>query len=317
MIVECPACRTRYRTESAGLIEGNTFFECTKEDCQHVFPYAPPLLQGGSSKTQLSDIPIQPQFSDNPQAVGPEDLAAPVFTEGPIDTEPSSLSQEDALSFPDPNDDLEDFPAPEVPFVTDGDDESTHLDVAPSRGSASRTEVSFSVRPFLIVLGLIILGHAVLAWYCLSHPDETEALLARIPVLGPLFAPERTSAQQLALLELKGSFWLTKDGRRVFAISGKVVNDAPVPARNIQIEGLIYDAEGKDIGQRVIFCGTETAPAVLERLTVREIGILQNLVPPKQFTIPTGQSVNFLVVFTNLPSVPTQFSCRVLAAQFG
>jgi hypothetical protein len=317
VIVECPACRTRYRTESAGLIEGNTFFECTKEDCQHVFPYTPPLLQRGNNKTHFSDIPIQPQFSDNTQAVSPKDLADPVFTEEPIDNEPPSLSQEDDLSFPDPNDDLEDFPAPEVPFVTEGEDESTRIEVAHPRRPASRTEMSFSVRPFLIVLGLIIVGHAALAFYCLSHPDETEALLARLPVLGPLFAPERTSAQQIALLDLKGSFWLTKDGRRVFAISGKVVNDAPVPARNIQIEGLIYDAEGKAIGQRVIFCGTETAPAVLERLTVREIGILQNLVPPKQFNVPAGQSVNFLVVFTSLPSVPIQFSCRVLAAQFG
>ena len=76
-------------------------------------------------------------------------------------------------------------------------------------------------------------------------------------------------------------------------------------------------ASGKVVGQRVIFCGTETAAAVLASLTVREIGILQNLVPPKQFSVPAGQTVNFLLVFTAPPPSIAEFSCRVVAAQFG
>jgi hypothetical protein len=83
------------------------------------------------------------------------------------------------------------------------------------------------------------------------------------------------------------------------------------------VEGAIYGAGGKVLGQRVIFCGTETATTVLESLTVREIGILQNLVPPKQFHVPAGQSVNFLIVFTNPPPAIAEFSSRVVAAQFG
>ena len=45
MIVECPSCRTRYRTDTAGAPDETTFFECTQTDCGHVFPYSSPVLQ--------------------------------------------------------------------------------------------------------------------------------------------------------------------------------------------------------------------------------------------------------------------------------
>ncbi|MCS6927154.1 MAG: DUF3426 domain-containing protein [Candidatus Binatia bacterium] len=212
---------------------------------------------------------------------------------------------------------MEDFPAAETPFVAEGPEERDELDLSLQRERARTGEVIVSVRPLVGFLGILVAGYAGLMFYALAHLEKTEAFLAQLPVLGSLFAAEHATAQQITLLDLRGSFWLTKDGRRVFAISGRAANDAALPARNVQIEGLLYDASGKVIGQRVIFCGTETAPAVLERLTVREIGILQSLVPPKQFNIPAGQSVNFLIVFTSLPSPPAQFSCRVVAAQFG
>jgi len=43
MIVECPACHSRYRIESAGIVDDSTFFECCQKECRGVFPYSPPL----------------------------------------------------------------------------------------------------------------------------------------------------------------------------------------------------------------------------------------------------------------------------------
>jgi hypothetical protein len=315
VIVECPVCRTRYRTESTGLIAGNTFFECTREDCHHVFPYIPSFLQeetapDGSAWSLQSDSDA---IADEPALPwhDPQTSSPPTRTKK---TRGSPASEEHLMS--DPLEDFEDFPAAEAPFVREDAEENSEVDIAPWRQQSRKNETNISLRPLLGFLGTLVMGYAALMLYCLSHLEKTEAILAQLPVLGPLFA-ERASAQQIALLDLHGSFWLTKDGRRVFAISGRAVNDAAVAARNIQIEGVLYDTAGKVIGQQVIFCGTETAPAVLERLTVREIGILQSLVPPKQLNIPAGQSVNFLIVFTSLPSAPAQFSCRVVAAQFG
>src|SRR5437867_10370547 len=47
MIVECPVCHTRYRIESAEVLDDSTFFECSQAGCRCVFPYSPPPLKGG------------------------------------------------------------------------------------------------------------------------------------------------------------------------------------------------------------------------------------------------------------------------------
>ena len=331
MIVECPACHTRYRIENAGGIDDSTFFECSQEECRHVFPYSPPLLGGGNAAGPSLDPPPPASLSQKSAALQAEQDQALVGTSA--SSRPARTAESLAVA---PLDELPDFSPLQTPFLTEegeDDDGRVILPQPPSLAHAGEDddgwvvlsqstaepepEVTFPLRPFLLLLGLLVLGYAALGFYCLSHPAATEAVLARLPLLGSLFTTERVSAQHIALTELTGNYWLTKDNRRVFAVSGKATNNATVPARSIQVEGAIYDANGKVVGQRVIFCGTETAAAVLASLTVREIGILQNLVPPKQFSVPAGQTVNFLLVFTTPPPSIAEFSCRVVAAQFG
>jgi len=214
-------------------------------------------------------------------------------------------------------DEPEQFSPPETPFFAD-EDEVRDERIALFRPTPKQEGGKISsLRSIFILLGLITFGYAVLAAYCLWHLADTELALSRLPLLGSLFTDERFSARHISLGNLQGDFWTTKENHRVFAISGKAVNNAFLPARSIQIEGVLYDDQGKAVVQRVIFCGTETAATTLESLTVREIGILQNLVPPKQFNVPAGQSVNFLIVFTSPPAAVAEFSGRVVAAQFG
>jgi len=309
VIVECPACHTRYRTDGAGVVDENTFFECSQETCKHVFPYSSPLLQVGESEVPF---PVSSPTAPRPS------FSLPRPTEGtPLDTTPSRPFAPVAPPVDEPFEELEDFSPPETPFFAEGEGENDSQAILSRPESAPPSEIIFPLRPFFVFLGLLVSGYAILGWYCLSHLADAEAALARLPLLGSVFTTERFSGQQIALTGLQGRFWLTKDNRRVFAVSGKAVNDASVPARSIQIEGVIYDPGGRIVGQRVIFCGTETAARVLESLTAREIGILQNLVPPKQFNVPAGQAVNFLLVFTSPPPTIAEFSCRVIAAQFG
>lgn len=307
MIVECPSCHTRYRTDRAAVVDENTVFECSQDQCRHVFSYSPPVMHNGGNKVR--SVSLTPTFSA-PQK--PQDTREPRSLEEspPPSAQPSLVEPSTEIL-----EELEDFPSPDLTFSSSREEEDIQLVLRRPEVNPGR-DLTFAARPFFTLLGILVLGYAAFGWYCLSHLSETEAVLARLPLLGSWFAAERFSAQHIALVDLKGQFWLTKDGRRVFAVSGKAVNDAPIPVRSIQVEGAIYDKNGKAVGQRVIFCGTETAPAVLESLTVREIGILQNLVPPKQFNIPAGQSVNFLLVFTTAPPAVAEFSCRVIAAQF-
>lgn len=345
MIVECPACHTRYRTDNTALIDEDTLFECSQAHCQHVFSYAPSVLHSGEHQP----IPVTPPpsparqpddfFADDSfanessdrldEAPPPSSTAHPTPTTTRLKSpqnerfdEPESFSAAE-LSFSDGPffdkefDEPEQFSPPEAPFFADEEDSQDVEMALPHPTARQESTAIFSPRLVFIFLGCILLGYAALAAYCLRHVADTETTLSQLPVLGALFSGERFSARHISLVNLKGGFWMTKENRRVFAISGKAANNALLPARSIQIEGVLYDADGKVIGQRIIFCGTETAPTALGSLTIREIGILQNLVPPKQFNVAAGEVVNFLIVFTTPPTTIAEFSSRVLAAQFG
>jgi hypothetical protein len=170
---------------------------------------------------------------------------------------------------------------------------------------------------FVLFLGLIVLSGGVLGLYCFYRPDATDALLARLPLLGGLVAGERVSSRHIVLSDLEGRYQTTKDSQQVFTISGTATNNAVVAARTIQLEGAVYDIKKKVVGQRLIFCGTNISPERLTNLTLREISALQDLVPPKQFHVLTGETVKFLIVFTTPPPAIAEFSSRVVAAQFG
>src|SRR5262249_41270371 len=65
VIVECPLCHTRYRTESSHIIEETTRFQCTKDDCEHIFHYAPPLLEGARPDPPPPPTPLQAEFASS------------------------------------------------------------------------------------------------------------------------------------------------------------------------------------------------------------------------------------------------------------
>ena len=327
MIVECPACHTRYRTDDSVDLNEDTLFECSREQCGHVFPSTPDLFRKGP--------PEEP-----PVILPPPDIAAeqgslrqPLKEDHPakVPLSPQSVRRQSPAVQPPEEwsetfDEPEDF-APLTPeqeaFSSSSPMHSSRLDEENEDEVSSRSrpqptpETTITLWRVLALLALLVLGYAGLEKYCRSHIAGTEAVLAHLPLVGSYFLANRFSAQHISLSDLNSGFWLTKDRKRVFAVSGKATNNAAVPAYTIQIEGELYNTEGKMVGHRLIYCGTETASEVLPNLTTREIGILQNLVPPKQFNVPAGQSVNFLLVFTNPPPTVTELSYRVAAAQFG
>jgi hypothetical protein len=243
----------------------------------------------------------------------PEDGPSSI-EEDPVLTKPIESSGE--LSFDQPEL-AETFVPSDTPFYTD--DEAAEKEQLATLAPPPWSEPERTVKPktFFVLLLLLIGGNGLLGLYCFHHPNSTEAVLERLPLLGSLVAGERFSAQHIMLSNLQGRYQITKDNQKVFTLSGLATNNATIPARMIQIEGVIYDEKGKTVGQRLIFCGTNIAPDRLTNLTLREIGALQDLVPPKQFHITAGDTVKFLIVFSTPSSAIAEFSGRVVAAQFG
>ena len=358
MIVECPSCHTRYRTDVAGAVDETTFFECSQADCGHVFQSIPPVVQIDHPPEQdiepEATLPAGP--ADEPaftlsDSLSPSDALTPQPSGSELSVEQNRLEQSDqdwsdcispdrapdaALEAADSTDsaqsaksnkqaetdhvspatqpERESFPSTEAPFLDEDQTDEDRIEIAPL---PIPRETVFSPKLLVLFLGLTVAGYAGCTFVAASYLEKTAAVFSHVPVLGSLLDAERPSARHIALTKMRGDFWRTKDGYQIFAIAGRAVNQAGVPVQRIQIEGVLRSGSGKVLGQRLIFCGTETAPEVLESLTRRQVRILQSLMPPKQFRVPAGEGVDFLITFTKPPEQAVEFSSRVVAAQFG
>lgn len=335
MIIECPACHTRYRMDNSVSITESTLFECSREQCGHVFPYFPESPQPTATELPLVEDPLIE--SPDPLAIDPSlqktegsAPAAPVATPDSAHKAPASFSQA-AKNLTDDSPEAEDFafdspllssPVSPPPFFPTREEirRDTLVRRSPSSSrprSRTVTISTFSIWPVLGLLGLLVGGYYFLGIRWRTNLAETEGMLAHLPFVGSSFVASQFSAQHIVLSDVKSGFWITKDSKRVFAISGKATNNASVPASMIQIEGQLHDIDGETIDQRTISCGMGTTAEGLPTLTTREINVMQGLAPPKQFHVPPGQSVNFLIVFPTPPTEVTELSCRVATAQFG
>ena len=332
MIVECPACHTRYRINDSAALSESSIFECTQDRCRKRFPCPPEFLKSGTLNPQTDLAPPLDDLSEDERPTNGSLLAQPITKEEPQVAQPplssprssppvSPSAREPLDSFDEPDEfslaDEEELTYPPIDLYQPQEAEIEADQSVPFRSRAQYSpEAALSHKILFGFLGILTLGYALLGVYGRTHVEETEGLLAQLPVIGPRFIASQFSAQNIGLSDLKSSVWVTKDSKRVLAISGKATNTAPVPAATIQIEGTLYDATGKALGQQQTFCGTETAAEMLPNLTTREISILQNLAPPKQFNVASGQSINFLIVFVTPPATASELRCRIVTAQF-
>ncbi len=335
MIVDCPACHTRYRLDVTGPVDETTFFECTRRDCGHVFPADTPIVRVADSEqkqppraddsiadTEVTNSfpPEQLSFSD-PQPTGNPQLPLdntnqqgnldfstqpPVENERPGDARPLNATNSNVSAPTGPEAIL-----PSAPSSRSQSNEYFH----PSQGHDFRKEISFATSVGIIIFLVGI--YAIAGIFALSFVETTASLFSKIPVLNRIVESTRPSNQQIVLTKLRGGFWQTKDQHTVFAIAGTAINETSWTAGNIQIEGTIYDKRGEVVGQQTIYCGTETAPEVLQSLTIREVRILRSLMPPRQFSVASGEAVNFLITFANPPKQITEFGGRVVEVKFG
>ena len=361
MVVACPACHTRYRVNGSVTLAGETSFECSQEECKHIFVYNPPVLWKGNTSSDTdppADLPIpdspsqqepasQNEAKQSPQAEASRPEPAPDSRQDVLrDSVPASAEDVPSWKTPQsqreversfalqpsvsmaPSCQEEEDEEPRLKFAYRDQDEQNEQgaeqqyeqeDAQYEQGEMQeyeREEAFLPLRTVFLLLVGCVLGYAALSYYALSDLQGTKLSLRNLPFVGDVFAAEPFSESHITLTNLSGSFWLSKDNRRVFAVAGTAVNNASSPARLVQIEGTLYNQVGKKVGQEIVFCGNEANSNLLQSLTVRDIETLQNLAPPKDFRIPAGHEVNCLLVFTKPPATVAELGGRVVSVQF-
>jgi len=230
-----------------------------------------------------------------------------VFGSDTASAEPSLLDAEDDLpadhdGADEPFDDEADEP---VVVVAAGKREDTAR-----RARAEPSSVSTTTRFALRSVLAVALGYGVLSVYLYTHPHALHRLLSGLPLIGGVLAETRLHPGSIQLTNLRGEFQRVLGDQLAFVISGIAINNSPRAVNGIQIEGRVTGAQDD---RRIVFAGT--APHDVQTLSAREIGLLQTLEPPRDWTLAPGDQANFMVVFVGPPSDLREFSAEVVAVQ--
>ena len=219
----------------------------------------------------------------------------PRHAEPPPEPEPEELEdEEDRFRMGDDDEEQ----APEPP--------PTPEPRTPALPAGDRPPARFALRALLGVS----LGYALLSVYLYTHPDSVGTLLGTVPLVGDRLAETRMEPASIQLADVRGTYERVQDDQLVFVIAGTAINNAPVAARAIQIQGRIMGAEEQ---RQVVFCGA--APRDVHELSTREIGLLQALEPPKEWALGPGEQSPFSIVFVGPPKDLRQFAAEVVAVR--
>ncbi len=181
----------------------------------------------------------------------------------------------------------------------DADDASAaDEEAAPGRRSPAR----FALRAVLAVT----LGFALLSIYVFMHRAHVIEVLAQVPVVGPDLAAMRLNPAHVQLTDIRGQYTRVQGDTLVFVVTGRAVNNAPVPVSAIEIQGSV---EGTREQRRLVFAGA--APHQVTDLTPREIDLLQTLQPPQGWRLLPGEESDFLLAFVDPPIPLREFAVEV------
>lgn len=316
MIVQCEKCQTKFNFNDDLLKGDGSKVKCSR--CANVFSVYPP--EPIEAALEKPDIPAD------------EDLDA--------GTEPLEAEPEIDLDFDDNFEDdiMEDFEDLETEYQSDPEsfDEDTEMEVQyedDEEESLERVEEEMENIPSvsgkkkkgrshtLLILCIIVLG-LVGATYAVSQyfPNLVPGfnLSENKPASQPKSVDE--GASRLEILTVDGSFVDSKKTGRLFVVSGKVNNGYPKSRSFILVKGCILDDKGQIVKEKTAFAGNMLSEEELISLPMEEVGkVMTNRygVDKKNVNVTSGTSVDFMIVFEDLPDNLTEFTVGAVSSSPG
>ncbi len=172
-----------------------------------------------------------------------------------------------------------------------------------------------SVIPYFSLFGILLLIFSVVTLAYQASPTGLESFIKAIPWFGPMVIKNNHLRDGIMVQSLRSGIQTIVGGRKVFVISGEVVNRTQVSVGEIRVEGQTYTERGEEIESQAISIGNPISKKIIRDMTAREISILQRLSPQKKYEIPPDKSATFTIVFLKPPDNVKAFSCKVLSAK--
>jgi predicted Zn finger-like uncharacterized protein len=345
MLVQCPQCKTTYKVADEVIKGTSPAFRCSR--CKHTFEletaprapgnspadnldagnpdgqelsftFGPPEPEKNESPNHRDTGRSQTEEAANPGASTPEaaihNAAAdswviapdeptrkpPIAAAAPQGTEEKIISAADARQ-PIRSSATADPPSRETP--------ENIVPISEFRDQAAST------LPYLTLFGLLVIFFFLTTAYLEAHPNISEGMIRKIPLIGPSVLKNNYLKNGVLLKSLRAAYQSIEGNREVLVVSGEAVNQNPVVVREVRVVGQLYDSEGKRVEQQVIWLGNALSPKIIRGMSPQDIADLQRLKPLKSFEVPPGDSVSFAIVFLRPAKAIKDFSCEVVSAE--
>jgi hypothetical protein len=155
--------------------------------------------------------------------------------------------------------------------------------------------------------------YGALTWTLLDDPDWAERLTQTLPIIGKEVR-ERSGGQDVGLVDVRGRYERTKDGKLVFVVTGKAVNHSAESLRGVQIVSKLYDRTDRPLEEQVSACGNPME-AKIGDLSIHQAAILRGIKPPPEFSVQPGTQCPFVAIFLDVPMSVGAFSTEVFRAR--
>ncbi|SHJ76568.1 MJ0042 family finger-like domain-containing protein [Malonomonas rubra DSM 5091] len=163
----------------------------------------------------------------------------------------------------------------------------------------------------LLILGLAIIGGAL---YFLNGPEQIEQAIQQL-----LGQQVQTLEQgRISLSELEGKFINNQEAGELFVIRGAATNNYREPRSSIQVKGIIFDQNGKQLLQKTIFCGNPISDQELQTLPFSKLEeMMRNQFGKAMSNVKVNnkETIPFVIAFRDLPQNLSEFSVDIASSE--
>jgi predicted Zn finger-like uncharacterized protein len=179
-----------------------------------------------------------------------------------------------------------------------GDDAAGHQGGLPPLSIASRRKQSPLFSGLIAVVALLVIG--VLGYFgysSFSTPKETVT----------------TESGKISVKVLDSSYIENDEAGELLVISGVAFNEYSKPRAALQVKVDLYDATGKSVATKSVYCGNPLTDEQLESLPLDKIeAIMANQFGDSlaNMEVAAGTGISFVAVLANLPKGAKDFSVQ-------
>lgn len=346
MLVQCPSCRTTYKVADEVVKGAAPAFRCSR--CKHTFELEgaesipTPPMKPAASELATAPAPREEELSFSfsepsapvaePNATATQAAAsAPAQTEisespaadqWSLSPEPGNHSFDSPFTMPAAADNREPDKIVDIPKNFEADDRAFAAPELNEHTQASGNILAMSsyvdqrasIRPYLSLFGLLLIGFSLLAAMTHAKPSAMENLVRKIPWFGATVLKNNHLKDGVLLQSLRTAYQSIQGNREVLVLTGVAINQNPVVIREVKVTGKVFNTDGKVIERQTIWIGNTISPKIIRGMTAEDIPHLQDLKPLKSFELPPGDSIPFTVVFLKPTKQAKEFSLEVVLA---